>query len=109
MPEVVHLLEGAGRGPLWGTASDDLNATLLAWPAGDETPAHVNAERDVLLVVVGGDGTVEVAGESLRVTAGDALLVEKGVPRRIRPGTEGIRYLAVHRRRGGLQLGRAPA
>src|SRR6185312_474100 len=31
-------------GPVWGQASDDLNATLLEWPA-DEGPAeHVNAE-----------------------------------------------------------------
>jgi len=45
---------GAGRlqgsGPVWGTASEDLNATLLSWQAGGGPPEHVNEERDVLVV-----------------------------------------------------------
>ena len=40
------------RDPLWSLASADLNATLLAWGAGEATPEHVNDERDVLLVVL---------------------------------------------------------
>ena len=107
MAEVVHLLDGDGRGPLWGTASEDLNATLLAWPAGEGNPEHVNAERDVLFVVVDGAGTVEVDGAAIAVAAGDAVLVEKGCSRRVLAGEEGIRYLAVHRRREGLQVRRA--
>ena len=31
---VVDLLAGNGRGPIWGDATEDLNLTLLAWPAG---------------------------------------------------------------------------
>lgn len=34
------------RRPLRGTHTDDLNATLLAWDAGDGPPEHVNGERD---------------------------------------------------------------
>ncbi|MGE5690950.1 MAG: cupin domain-containing protein [Pseudomonadota bacterium] len=108
MAEVVHLLEGTGRGPVWGTESDDLNATLLAWPAGEANPEHVNPERDVLLVVVDGTGAVEVDGEAHAVAAGDAVLVPKGRRRRVVAGADGIRYLTVHRRRGGLQVARAP-
>lgn len=33
-------------------ASADLNATLLSWPPGHEVPEHVNADLDVLVVVV---------------------------------------------------------
>ena len=33
-------------------ASADLNATLLAWPPGEGTPDHVNADRDVLVGAV---------------------------------------------------------
>jgi quercetin dioxygenase-like cupin family protein len=104
--EVVHLLEGTGRGPVWGAESGDLNATLLSWPAGEANPEHVNDERDVLLVVVEGDGAIEVDGEPLLVAAGDAVLVAKGLRRRVVAGASGIRYLSVHRRRGGLRIAR---
>ena len=109
MPEVVHLLERAGRGPVWGTESDDLNATLLAWPVGETNPEHVNAERDVLVVVVSGGGLLEVDGEAHELAAGDAVLVPKGSSRRLAAGPHGIRYLSVHRRRGGLRIGKAPS
>ena len=107
MAEVVHLFERAGHGPVWGTESDDLNATLLAWPAGEANPEHVNAERDVLVVVVSGGGSLEVDGETHELAAGDAVLVAKGASRRLAAGPDGIRYLSVHRRRGGLQIRKA--
>ena len=103
---VVDLLADEGRGPLWGTASDDLNATLLAWPPGEATPEHVNESRDVLVVVLAGDGVIEIDGEPLAVRAGTCALVEKGRRRRLTAGADGIRYLTVHLRRGGLELGR---
>jgi quercetin dioxygenase-like cupin family protein len=109
VPEVVHLLERAGRGPVWGTESDDLNATLLVWAAGEEKPEHVNAERDILLVVVSGGGSLEVDGQPHDLEPGDAVLVPKGARRRLVAGGDGIRYLSVHRRRGGLQIRRAPS
>ena len=107
MPDVVHLLERAGSGPVWGTESDDLNATLLAWPAGEANPEHVNDERDVLVVVVSGGGSLDVDGEAHELGAGDAVVVPKGSSRRLAAGPEGIRYLSVHRRRGGLQIRKA--
>ncbi len=54
MPEVIDLRAGDGEGPIWGTATEDLNATLLAWPAGHEVAEHVNDERDVLLIFIDG-------------------------------------------------------
>ena len=109
MPDVVHLLERQGRVPVWGTESDDLNATLLAWPAGEANPEHVNAERDVLLVVLAGSGSLEVDGAAHELGAGDVVVVPKGASRRLAAGPDGIRYLSVHRRRGGLQIGKPPA
>ena len=108
MAEVVDLAAGSGEGPLWGMASDDLNATLLAWPPGGGTPEHVNAERDVLVVVLAGGGTVTVGDERQIVAAHQAILVPRGSLRSISAGSEGIRYLSVHLRRPGLQLGRFP-
>jgi mannose-6-phosphate isomerase-like protein (cupin superfamily) len=101
---VVDLLAGDGAGPLWGTASDDLNATLLAWPAGGGTPEHVNDERDVVVVGIAGSGTVTVDGEAHPLGSGTAVVVGKGKRRRIEAGAGGIRYLTVHRRRGGLAI-----
>src|SRR5262245_42251088 len=38
-------------GPLWGLASQELNATLLEWGPGEGPAEIVNAERDVLVFV----------------------------------------------------------
>ena len=109
MEGAVDLLRGSGTGPLWGMASQDLNATLLAWPAGHEVAEHVNEELDVLIVVLGGHGTASVDGAAYHLAAGSAILLPRGTRRRIEAGVDGLRYLSVHRRRGPLQLeGQAP-
>jgi quercetin dioxygenase-like cupin family protein len=102
--EVVDLLGPAGSGPVWGTATEDLNATLLSWPAGGGTPRHVNDECDVMLVVVAGSATVADDGGEHVVAAGQACIVPKGAARAITAGPDGVRYLSLHRRRPPLQL-----
>ena len=106
--EGVDLLGPEGTGPLWGTASDDLNATLLVWPADHVVAEHVNPELDVLLVALEGDAVVTIDAEESRLAAGQALLVPKGAARAIRAGAAGVRYLSVHRRRGPLQIAERP-
>jgi quercetin dioxygenase-like cupin family protein/iron-sulfur cluster repair protein YtfE (RIC family) len=101
---VIDLLEPLGSGPLWGAESDELNATLLSWRAGEGPREHVNTERDVAVVVLAGSATVSIDGEPHPVRAGEALIVEKGRRRSIAAGPEGVRYLSVHRRRGPLQI-----
>ena len=104
-PPRLELETGStGRGPIGAFASEDLNVTLLAWPAHEQTPEHVNAERDVLIVVVAGSGTIEIDGHSHALAAHQAVLVEKGRRRRIQASSDGIRYLSIHRARGGLQI-----
>jgi quercetin dioxygenase-like cupin family protein len=94
-----------GRGgPIWGAASEELNATLLAWPAGAGPPEHVNAERDVALVVVEGSLELVLDGEAQTLGAGEATIVPKGASRRIVAGPEGVRYATVHRKRPGLTV-----
>jgi quercetin dioxygenase-like cupin family protein len=104
------LLDLAGIGPLWGVASEDLNATLLSWPPGHVVEEHVNAELDVLLLVLDGSGEVTVDARDHAVGRGSAVLIEKGRARSVRAGASGIRYLSVHRRRAPLRLtdARAP-
>jgi hemerythrin-like domain-containing protein len=105
--QVVELMGPVGTGPLWGTQTDDLNATLLAWPAGGGPGGEQrNSERDVLLVVLEGEATVTLDGDDHDVRAGQALVVEKGRTRRISAGADGVRYLSIHVRRSPLQIGR---
>jgi quercetin dioxygenase-like cupin family protein len=104
----VDLHAASGVGPVWGAASEDLNATLLVWQAGGGTPEHVNDERDVLVVVLAGSAVVSVRGRTESVGAGRALIIPKGARRRITAGPDGVRYLSVHRRRPPLQISPRP-
>jgi quercetin dioxygenase-like cupin family protein len=105
---VVDLLGRAGTGALWGMASAELNATLLAWPPGYELVEQTASALDVLLIVLEGGGTATVDGREHELIAGSALLVERGHTWAIRAGADGVRYLSVHRRRGPLQVARMP-
>jgi hypothetical protein len=87
------------RGPVWGAESDELNATILEWPAG-EGPGDTVAKLDVLYVVL--TGSLLLDGEELQ--AGEARIVAKDVRRSAVAGSGGVRYLTAHRRRGLLQL-----
>lgn len=93
-------------GPIWGAASEDLNATILAWPPGIGPAEHVNVARDVLYVVLDGSARLTVDGEERELHAGEALIVEKGTSRALRAGGEGVRYLTAHLRREPLQIAR---
>jgi mannose-6-phosphate isomerase-like protein (cupin superfamily) len=106
-PAELDSLDGAevpGGGPVWGAASEDLNATLLAWSVGGGPPEHVNDERDVLIFVTEGSATVMVDGEERRLAAGEGLIVDKGRRRKITAGSAGVHYLSVHLRRPPLEI-----
>ena len=105
--DVVDLTAIDGRGPAWGAASDELNATLLVWRAGEGQPEHVNAERDVAVVGLGGSALLVVDGAEHALVPGTLAIVPRGATRSITAGPDGCRCLTVHRRRGGLQI--APA
>ena len=105
----VDLAAGEDSGPLWGMASDDLNATLLAWPAGGAVAEHVNAELDVLVVVLAGSATVTIDDARHELSAPATILIPRAARRAIRAGEDGVRYLSVHRRRGPLQIAPLPA
>jgi hypothetical protein len=105
--EIVDLTSIDGRGPAWGMASDDLNATLLVWRDGEGQPAHVNEERDVALVALAGAGTLVVNGREHPLSPGTLALVPRGATRSLVAGPDGLRCLSLHRRRGGLAIQRA--
>lgn len=105
-PQIVtpaELLSGVeGPGPVWTHTSADLNVNLVTFDRGQGVPAHVNAEVDVLLVIVAGEGIVELDGVAHPIRAGQLCLVPKGVERSIRSSGGPLAYLTCHRRRGGL-------
>jgi quercetin dioxygenase-like cupin family protein len=99
----VDLDESVHRaGPQWGMQSADLNATLLAWPAGGSVAEHRNDEIDVLIVVLHGSATIRVDGVDNQLATHELLLVPRGSTRAVTAGADGVRYLSVHRRREPL-------
>jgi uncharacterized cupin superfamily protein len=104
---VVDLLGCSGTGPVWGMSTDELNATLLAWPPGHEVAEHTNTELELLVVVLEGSGVVFIDGRRHAVGPGSLLVIEKGRSRAIVAGADGLRYVSVHRRRGPLQIAAA--
>ncbi|HEY1317637.1 MAG TPA: cupin domain-containing protein [Gaiella sp.] len=106
--DVVDLMALEGRGPAWGAASEELNATLLVWRAGEGQPEHVNDERDVALVALAGEGTLVVDGDEHRLSEGTLAIVPRGTTRSLVAGRGGLRCLSLHRRRGGLGIAPTP-
>lgn len=105
--DVVDLSRLEGRGPVWGAASEELNATLLVWGEGEGQPQHVNGERDVAVVVLAGTGALVVDGETHTLATGTLAIVPRGATRSLVAGPEGLRCVSLHRRRGGLTIERA--
>jgi mannose-6-phosphate isomerase-like protein (cupin superfamily) len=91
--------------PEGGIASDDLNATVLSWPEGQGVALHINDHVDVLVVCLSGTGVATVDEETFELETGTALLVPKGSARQISSTSDDFRYLNVHRRKPGIQLG----
>jgi quercetin dioxygenase-like cupin family protein len=90
-------------------STDELNATLLAWPPGHEVAQHVNTELEVVMVVLDGGGIATIDDRRHALRPGSLLLIEKGASRAIVAGSDGLRYLSVHKRRGPLQVAAAPS
>jgi hypothetical protein len=92
----------SGRGPHWGMRSIDLNATLLAWPAGAGVTAHRNKERDVLVVVLEGSAELTLDGVTHAIGAHELVLLPRESERALTAGSNGVRYLSIHLRREPL-------
>jgi quercetin dioxygenase-like cupin family protein len=89
-------------GAIWTRQSEDLNVNLLVFASGEGVAEHVNAEVDVLLVGIAGEGAISVDGTRQILSAGHAMVVAKGTNRGIQGMSDRFTYLTCHRRRGGL-------
>jgi quercetin dioxygenase-like cupin family protein len=85
--EIVDLRALDGRGPAWGVAGEELNATLLVWREGEGQPAHVNEGREVALVVLAGSGTLTVDGVEHPLADGSLAILPRGATRSVLAGT----------------------
>jgi mannose-6-phosphate isomerase-like protein (cupin superfamily) len=101
---LAHAGRSIAGGPVWGQASGDLNATLLAWGPGDGPAENVNDERDVFVFLVDGAAMITIDDEVRHLAPGDAVIIAKGRRRKITAGHRGARYLSVHLRRPALQI-----
>ncbi len=108
----AHLFEGvqgadlaataavtAVRGPAWTLADRDLNANLIVLDAGQGIEAHINREVDVLIVGIGGAGSITIDGAAYPLSAGRVVLVPLGSERAIVAESDRFAYLTVHRAR----------
>lgn len=99
------LLAASGDGVHWTLEPDgDLNANLVRLDPGRSIDEHGNDEVDVLLVVLAGTGHLLVGTQTVALAAHVLTLVPKGERRSIHAGADGLSYLTVHRRRGGLAI-----
>ena len=84
----------------------DLDANLIRLASNGQIADHVNTEVDVLVVVWDGSGRLTIDDRVLTLAPGIVVLVPRDARRAIEAGPDGIRYLSIHRRRGGLTIGR---
>jgi quercetin dioxygenase-like cupin family protein len=94
--------------PVWTHQSGDLNVNLLVFEQGDGVAEHVNAEVDVLLIGIAGEGEIAIDGWPQAIRPGLGAVIPKGARRAIRATSDRFAYLTCHRRRAPLLPGAAP-
>ena len=98
-------------GVLWKIAEDhrQLDANLVRLAPKAQVAGHAEPDLDVLLYVVEGSGVLETPQGEQHLKAGSLAWLEHGSTRSLRAGPDGMAYLAVHRRRPGMQIRPAPS
>ncbi|MFI9803014.1 cupin domain-containing protein [Streptomyces sp. NPDC052301] len=102
----------AAAGVLWKLAESGrrLDAHVVRLAPGRRITAHAEAQLDVLLLVVAGDGVLGAgpADEPRPLTEGALVWLPHGATRSLTAGRTGLTYLTVHRRRPGMRIGPRP-
>lgn len=110
---LFDLYAGAGasaHGVVWrlDEPGRQLDANALNLAPGQRIETHTEADLDVLLVIVGGGGTLTTEAEPLALAPGTLAWLPHGSTRSLTAGAEGLTYLTVHRRRPGMRIGPPP-
>jgi uncharacterized protein (DUF2249 family)/quercetin dioxygenase-like cupin family protein len=85
----------------------DLDANVVAIPAGGAIDAHAGPELDVLLHVLAGAGRLTTEQGEVELRPGALVWLPRRSRRQFTAGPAGLRYLSVHQRRQALVLGTA--
>lgn len=114
LADTSELTRGAARpderGAIWRLSEPTrhLDANVIAVPPNGSIDLHVGPEEDVLWHVVAGSGTLATATGDVALAPGAIVWLPRRATRAVTAGAEGLRYLSVHRRKSGLQIGSRP-
>ncbi|WP_320781783.1 hypothetical protein [Streptomyces sp. CRN 30] len=101
-------LPDAPSGALWKLAESgrQLDANVVHLPPAARVAPHTEPDLDVLLLVLGGDGTLTDTDDRplQALRPGGLTWLPHGSARGVRAGPDGMTYLTVHRRRPGLRI-----
>ena len=76
-------------------AHRNLRVERIISSASPEQTEH-RQTQDEWVVLLRGDASLEVAGQTIELRAGDHLFLPSGTPHRVRRTSEGAMWLAVH-------------
>jgi quercetin dioxygenase-like cupin family protein len=98
--------DDAPAGALWklAEAGRQLDANVVRLPPAARVAPHTEPDLDVLLLVLGGEGTLLGADEPVPLRAGGLAWLPHGAARGVEAGERGLTYLTAHRRRPGLRI-----
>jgi quercetin dioxygenase-like cupin family protein len=101
--------EADGSGVLWALGGErQLEVNVVALEPGGAIDAHRNNEVDVLIVVLGGAGTLRVDDDDRALEVHTLAVVPRDTTRAITAGAVGMRYLSIHTLRPPPSIGRRP-
>lgn len=86
------------EGPVWTATTTDFQLTVVSYRDFHGSTSQINPEFDQLVVVLEGEGVIEIAGERYPLHAGKVAYVPKGVRRQVRADGERLVYLTINRR-----------
>ncbi|MET9452192.1 hypothetical protein [Streptomyces cinerochromogenes] len=102
----------SASGVLWKLAESgrQLDANVVRLAPGARITAHTEAQLDVLVLVVAGDGTLGNGTPDAAEPLAEGALVwlPHSAARSITAGAAGLTYVTVHGRRPGMRIGARP-
>jgi quercetin dioxygenase-like cupin family protein len=106
LTNTIETASAEGPGAVWKLAESvrDLDANLIALPAGERIDAHEGPDLDVLVHVVAGTGRLETEEGPIVLSPGVLAWLPRRSRRGFAAGPDGLHYLTVHRRRQALTL-----
>lgn len=96
----------AGAGAMWRLAEPgrQLDANVVRIPPTRCVETHYEPDVDVLLLVTAGGGTLGSPDGPQALSEGSLAWLPRRSTRSLAAGDQGMTYLTVHRRRGGMRI-----